>query len=195
MLKSSKLALASFLVSGFVSSLTALAGCGGGSDGGGGSPPACTDVAGEPDILGQIAFEPGTASPGDLVQLKIPVDAEVEFLTVNLSFDKDVNIGGVSSPATYAVATPGVQTLSVPIQTNPAAGADSYTPTIQLCTHDTGTCESSPGAGGVGVSYFMGIPGKDGVRDLTRARYFTNGGPENVAGSTSCVVEPELILR
>ncbi len=146
------LKMKNLLVVGFsIAIMSALVGC---SDGGVDAPAStgaittsCSDVSGVPDIMGSISFNPATAASGASVILSVPVDAEAEYVFVQLTNSTLAPgagfIGGGTNPV-YAIPSPGVQTLSVPVDITSTVKTD-YRVTVTLCTVDPDQC-LSPGS-------------------------------------------------
>lgn len=148
-----------------------------GSSGGGST--ACVDVSGEPDIMGAISFTPATADSTvsvTTVTMHIPVDADTQYVGVVLNSPDFLTSGGAITTGVdgfVAVATPGVQTLDIPVDVSsisPATG--NIYPSITLCTTDINTCKQRAGFGGVAVSYAT-IKTSSGFV-LTRFKNFEN---------------------
>lgn len=180
--------------------LSALAGCSSSSAGGGAI--TCTDVPGEPDIMGPITFTPTTASPGDTVTMHIPVDATTAFVGVELTGFSASSIVGGSDPSLASglgyvtIATLGAQTVDVPMTIPAGSGAGSYMPTINICSEDVNACKKITGSAGIAVNYASN-PISD-TAPLTRFKYFanTNEITPNIGNlpTDSCVARPVLTV-
>lgn len=141
---------------------------------------SCTDIAGEPDIMGQITYTQATATAGDTVTMHIPVDADTVFVGAELAGIGSGGIpnGGHSEPTLASgtgyvtIASPGVaQTVDVPMTIATGSGAGSYVPVINLCTADLGSCTKIGGSPGVAVNYaFSSL-----AAPLFRFKYFASG--------------------
>ncbi len=184
-----------------LASLLSLTACGGGggsgasvpgtgSTGGGTTATACTDIPGEPDILGQISFSSATGTAGDTVMLNLPVDAETQYVLVwlrNATLPPGGGfIGGQTNPLVYAVPSPGVQTLSLPIEITSTVKTN-YSADITLCTVDPAQCQS-PNAGttlGVATVY----------SDILGLGVFTRFGLTGPVQSQSCVNSPVFTVQ
>jgi hypothetical protein len=181
-----------------VTAFSGLTACGGGD-----SSPAvssgattCTDIAGEPDMMGQITYTPSTVALGDPVTMHIPIDGETAFVGAQLTGLS----GGNSTPTLvsgtgYVTVTPlGTQTIDVPMTIDAAGAAGSYVPVINVCTADLGACKQVDLSAGVAVSYaFSSL-----AAPLLRFKYFSGGaaiapGPGNF-GTNSCVATPVLTV-
>lgn len=183
---------------------------GGGTTGGGttGGSTACTDIPGEPDIMGQITFTPSTFTSDPsipptekIVMMNIPIDAETTYVGVTLS-NATFGPGGVSTdgaggsfvPATSTVA----ETLQVPVIMLSNTQPDSYFPSIVICSGERGACESTTGSTGTAVTYAT-VPLFDSDF-LARFKNFENGSSitptvADLANPTaSCVTKPVLTV-
>jgi hypothetical protein len=186
-----------------ITALSVLTACGGGgsssSSSGGGS--SCSDISGEPDVLGAITFTPAAAHAGDTVMINIPVDAETAYVGVTLA-NASYTGGGASINGSggviVTVPSPAVQTLQIPVTGSPLAPADSYFPSISLCSVEIGACEETDGSGGVAVTY-ASVP-QPGFDNLSRFKFFANGSTitptiDQIAHpADSCVAKPSLII-
>lgn len=179
-----------------LASMLSLAACGGGggsstpATGGGstgGGSTACTDIPGEPDIMGPITFTPATVNSavplGTITEviMHLPVDADTGYVGVLLvNNDPDISPRPLSVGATVGVdglvtiPSPGAQTLDIPVDVvpNPNETGNIY-PSITLCTTDFNACKQTSGSGGVAVSYAT-IKKSTGFV-LTRFKNFANG--------------------
>lgn len=192
-----------------LASLLSLTACGGGGSsapatGGGatgGGSTACTDVSGEPDIMGQITFTPSTTTAGQTVMMNIPIDAETAYVGVTF-LNATSTAGGSSVNGTGGVIVPvtstGAQTLQVPVITSPTAPADSYFPSIVICSGELGACDSTDGSAGTAVTYATVPLSESGF--LSRFKNFENGSvitptvEQLTNPSASCVVKPVLTI-
>ncbi len=187
-----------------LASLLSLTACGGGgssSPAAGGGLTACADIPGEPDILGQITFTPATTTAGQTVMMNIPIDAETAYVGVTLA-NASFSAGGASTNGSGGVIVPvtstGAQTLQVPVIISPSAPADSYFPSINICSGEIGACEGVSGSAGTAVTYAtVPLPGFD---SLSRFKNFENGNvitptlAQITSPSASCVAKPVLIV-
>ncbi len=190
-----------------LASMLSLAACGGGGSGtpatGGstGGPTACADIPGEPDILGQVTFTPSTTTAGQTVMMNIPIDAETVYVGVTLA-NASFSAGGASTNGSGGVIVPvtstGAQTLQVPVIISPLAPADSYFPSINICSGEIGACEGASSSAGTAITYTtVPLPGFD---SLSRFKNFENGSaitptPAQIASpSASCVAKPVLTV-
>jgi hypothetical protein len=183
---------------------------GGGSTGGGST--ACTDIPGEPDIMGPITFTPATVKPSVTASLSgtpatatmnIPVDADTGYVGVVLSNPTDypTSVGGYDNSSGvdfFVVASQGVQTLHIPVIVNAVTTAtgDIY-PQIVLCSNSIDTCKHVGGSGGVEVAYAT-IKKTTGFV-FTRFKTFANGTTTppptiaQIANPTLACVAPQAL--
>ena len=155
----------------------------GGTSSGSGSA-SCTDIAGEPDIMGPISFTPGTVNSSnarETVMINIPVDADTEYVGVvlnspDLSFNSSVGAITTGTDGIFTVPAPATQTLSIPVEVvSTAAASGNIYPQITLCTTDINTCKQVTGSAGVAVTYATTKQPSGFV--LTRFKNFENGNP------------------
>ncbi len=189
-----------------LASMLSLAACGGGgsstpapgtgSTGGGTTAAACTDIAGEPDIMGAITYTPATAKPGDTVIMHVPVDAETAAVTASLSGLSGGTVVGVGTAPDTAVSTAGAQTVDVPVTISSVSGAGDYFVVINICSAGINACNKVGSAPGVAIDYASNPVIKD--VPLTRFKYFANGAKIDPSASNlptnSCVTQPILTV-
>ncbi len=186
---------AAVMLAGMIS-LTACSGGGSSAPATGGGTTACTDIAGEPDIMGAITYTPATAKPGDTVIMHVPVDAETASVTAVLTGFSGGTAVGVGTAPDTTVASSAVQTVDIPVTVSPISAAGDYFIVINICSVGINACNKVPGAPGVAINYASNPVVKD--VPLTRFKYFANGGkidpsPSNLS-SNSCVTQPILTV-
>jgi uncharacterized delta-60 repeat protein len=160
--------------------LTALLNACGGSSG----PPTTTsscapaDIPGEPDVLGQPTINASKASPGDTVDVSIPIDADTGYVIVQL-YSGTISSTTRVSDVHLTIANPQTQTISMKLPVN-ATTADNYHVGIGVCS-DAATCDGS--GTGTGTAVYYGIEtNADTV--LSRALLMRNGAVVNSSSAT-----------
>ncbi len=174
----------------------------GGTSSGSGSA-SCTDIAGEPDIMGPISFTPGTMNSSNVretVVINIPVDADTEYVGVLLNSPDFTTSSGAITAGTdgfFTVPSPAAQTLNIPVEVvSTAAASGNIYPQITLCTTDINTCKQVTGSAGVAVTYATTKQPSGFV--LTRFKNFENGNPviptiDQVANPTSACIATQAL--
>ena len=167
----------------------------GGTSSGSGSA-SCTDIAGEPDIMGAITYTPATAKPGDTVIMHVPVDAETAVITATLAGFSGGSVVGVATAPDTVVSTSKAQTIDVSITIPTLSGAGDYYLTMNICSSGINACNKVTNSPGVAVN-FASNPVVKNV-PLTQFKYFANGSEIKPSVTNlpvnSCVTQPILTV-
>jgi len=125
-----------------------LSACGGGGGGGSGAPslPTCAGTAnnGEPDITGQPVIYRNAVSPGDFINVKVPVDSETGYV-VAVIYSGTYGSYSLAGMEHVNLAKSENQSVTLHIPVNPPFIPEQYHISIAVCS-DYDACYLS-GAG------------------------------------------------